>query len=356
MLFNHVKKWSLQTAGAPAPEGYGFSIKSAPLVSVVIPTHNRNLLLIDAVESALAQTWSNIEVVIVDDGSTDDTAVTARRMIGTRWPQERVRYTWQQNMGASAARNHGLRLSHGAYVQFLDSDDLLYPTKVAKQVGVLEQSENRNAVCCNCYGEMGPMAKAGIGLAAERIGYPATNPKELVTELSSRRVHGMQTSAPLWRRRFLAGHAGWREDIALGDDLEYHIRLLADADKVCFIDEELFFVREHPGSRLSADQMSAASLASLIRTRQAIFSTLQQCGLWDAQTQRAFLGAMRTIYANALQLGNHETIRALEEWLWELANSPERNRQFHTLILLRRVLGRRFLLGAHKLANALRST
>ncbi len=340
----------------PFVEGAETNIKLGPLVSVVIPTHNRNLLLVDAVESALVQTWSDIEIVIVDDGSTDDTAVTARTMIGTTWPQERVRYTWQENKGAAAARNHGLQLSRGAYVQFLDSDDLLHPTKLAKQVGVLEQSENRNAACCNCYGKIGPMANTWIGVATERIGYPATSPIELVTELSSRRVHGMQTSAPLWRRTFLAGHAGWREDISLGDDLEYHIRLLADADKVCFIDEELFFVREHPGSRLSADQMSTASLDSLIRTRQAIFSTLQQCGLWDAQTQRAFLGAMRTIYANALQLGNRATIRDLENWLWTLADSPERNIQFHALILLRRILGRHFLLGTHKLINKIRPT
>lgn len=331
------------------------NIKLGPLVSVVILTHNRKLLLVDAVESALVQTWPDIEIVIVDDGSTDDTAVTASMMIGTTWPQERVRYTWQENKGAAAARNHGLQLSRGAYVQFLDSDDLLHPTKLTKQVGVLEQSENRNAACCNCYGKIGPMANSWINVATERLGFPATSPIELITELSSRRVHGMQTSAPLWRRDFLMNHAGWREDISLGDDLEYHIRLLSSAEKVCFVDEELFFVREHVGPRLSTGQMSASSLESLIRTRQAIFSTLEKAGLWDAPTQQAFLGAMRTIYANALHLNDHATLRGLEEWLWKLADSPRRNHQFHALILLRRTLGRRFLLGAHKLLNSLRS-
>lgn len=327
-----------------------------PAASIVIPTHNRRDLLPHAVESCLNQTWENCEILIVDDGSTDGTDVLVADMTVSAWPRDRLHYFKQTNRGASAARNHGLQLAQGSYVQFLDSDDLLDHSKIARQIELLETPKNYDAACCYCYGTMGEHGLDSAIAPAARIGFQTENPRDLIRELCSRRVHGMQTSAPLWRRNHLMKHAGWREDISLGDDLEYHIRLLADANKVCFIDEELFFVREHPGSRLSADQMSAASLASLVRTRQSIFGTLQQSGLWDAQTQRAFLGAMRTIYANALQLGNRATIRDLENWAWTLADSPKRNIQFQALILLRRILGRHFLLGTHQLISKIRPT
>ena len=327
---------------------------AGPLVSIIIPTYNRRDLLSEAVASCLSQTWGNLEILVVDDGSTDGTdAFVSREARGSWADRASVRYYKQANKGASSARNIGLGLATGEYVQFLDSDDVLHPTKIAEQVRVLELPECQSAVCCNCYGTMGPSPTGGHDSLLERIGHEATDPKELVRELCSRHVHGMQTSAPLWRRGFLVTRAGWREDIALGDDLEYHIRLLVDAAKICFIGKALFFVREHPGPRLSADALSTASLESLLRTRRAIFATLQMSGLWDAETQRIFLDAMRTIYANALRLDDRTTIHDLESWLWTLAAAPKRCRQFHVLIVLRRLLGRYFLLGTHALVRKL---
>lgn len=329
------------------------AMPSSPRVSVIIPTFNRRHLLTDAVESCLNQSYQNLEVIIVDDGSTDDTGAYVAEQISGPW-RGRVQYFRQDNSGASAARNHGSQLALGDFVQYLDSDDLLMPTKIDKQIAILEAPQNIEAACCYCYGAMGVLAQGTTSEPAVRIGHPANEPKELVRQLSTRIVHGMQTSAPLWRRSHLMKHSGWREDISLGDDLEYHIRLLADANKVCFIDEELFFVREHPSPRLSTDQMSPASLASLINTRQAIFATLQKSELWDAQMQHSFLGAMRTIYANALQLGDPVTIRDLEDWLWSLASSPRKAHALKALIQLRRMLGRHFLLGAHRMVLKLR--
>src|SRR5215217_2853327 len=93
---------------------------AVPLVSVVIPCYNQAHFLGEAIESALAQSHPNFEVVVVNDGSTDDTAEVA-----ARYP--RVRYLRQKNRGLSAARNTGLRHSEGEYVVFLDADDRLLP-------------------------------------------------------------------------------------------------------------------------------------------------------------------------------------------------------------------------------------
>jgi len=101
------------------------------LVSVVIPTYNRAQLCRKAVESVLSQTYQNVEVIVVDDGSTDNTKECASI------PDTRVRYVWQRNSGVSAARNLGLQSAKGEYIAFLDSDDTWIPWKLDLQLSVL---------------------------------------------------------------------------------------------------------------------------------------------------------------------------------------------------------------------------
>jgi glycosyltransferase involved in cell wall biosynthesis len=102
------------------------------LVSVIIPCYNQAHFLREAIESALAQTYSNREIIVVDDGSSDSTATVARRY-------SLVRYVYQQNAGPSAARNTGLKQSHGEYLVFLDADDRLLPEALEIGVDCLRQ-------------------------------------------------------------------------------------------------------------------------------------------------------------------------------------------------------------------------
>lgn len=106
-----------------------------PKVSVVIPTYNYAHFLPEAVQSVLAQTFPNFELIIVDDGSTDNTPEVAKRFLG----DPRVRYVRQENRGLSAARNTGIREARGKYVAFLDPDDLWLPEKLEKQVALVEK-------------------------------------------------------------------------------------------------------------------------------------------------------------------------------------------------------------------------
>ncbi len=104
-----------------------------PRVSVIIPTFN-NLRYIDqTVASVMEQTYESYEIIVIDDGSTDDTASYFAGLDGP------VCYVYQENEGVSAARNHGLRLARGKYVVFLDGDDLLLPNKIEKQVNFLDR-------------------------------------------------------------------------------------------------------------------------------------------------------------------------------------------------------------------------
>jgi glycosyltransferase involved in cell wall biosynthesis len=106
---------------------------SSPLVSVVIPTYNYGRFVCQAVDSALAQTYSPLEVIVVDDGSTDDT-----RQRLQSFGQE-IRYVYQQNKHLSAARNNGIREARGVFIALLDSDDIWAPEKLARQVELFDR-------------------------------------------------------------------------------------------------------------------------------------------------------------------------------------------------------------------------
>lgn len=104
-----------------------------PTVSVIIPTYNRARLIGEAIQSVLDQTFTDLELIVVDDGSTDNT-----ESVVTEFKDPRVRYIHQENMGISAARNAGIHNTQGRYVAFLDSDDLWLPRLLESQVPVLD--------------------------------------------------------------------------------------------------------------------------------------------------------------------------------------------------------------------------
>jgi GT2 family glycosyltransferase len=113
----------------------------APLVSVIIPTHNRLRMLQDAIDSVLAQTYRAFEIIVVDDGSDDGTVEKIAARYGSA-----VRIVAQARRGVAAARNLGVKCSSGAYLAFLDSDDMWRRRKLETQMSFM-QTEARSQIC-----------------------------------------------------------------------------------------------------------------------------------------------------------------------------------------------------------------
>ena len=108
------------------------SITGDPLVSVIIPCYNHGRYLANAIESVLTQNYDRIEIIVIDDGSVDDTAMVAKKY-------DQVIYYYQTNQGLSASRNRGIELSKGDFIVFLDADDWLLPNAIQLNLQKLQQ-------------------------------------------------------------------------------------------------------------------------------------------------------------------------------------------------------------------------
>ena len=307
----------------------------APLVSIVIPTYNRAQMIGAAVQSCREQTHPNCEIIIVDDGSTDDTAsvlaALAREAVGA------VHVIRQSNAGASAARNTGLEAARGAYVQFLDSDDVLHPEKIERQLTAIGRVEACDGVLC-----FGRLETAN---GSQRIGLDlGTDPMAYVQELCSRTVHVVQTAAPLWRRDFLTDERTWNAGISLGDDLEFHIRCLADMRELAFVADELFVVKYHDGDRLSDFSIDNRRLLSLLSTCEAIFRTLVAKNKWTGLCADNSIAIMRSLYVNFLRRLPDADVHLLEKLILEMARPSTRSFTLYAMLFLRRLLGRNAVL------------
>jgi glycosyltransferase involved in cell wall biosynthesis len=206
-----------------------------PLVSVIIPCYNAAQYVGEAVTSALNQTYSNVEVIVVDDGSSDQ-SIEVIQSFGDRIRLERTKH-----QGACAARNRGLQLSQGEFIQFLDADDVLLPEKIERQIPIL-QSDQADLVFCNGYlfGDDRPQRPIKKLLALP-------SPVGQDPFLYCLR-HGFGTEGPLHKRRFLEKVGGFREELPGAQEFDLHIRLSAVGARLIKLDDFLFKHRNHDDS------------------------------------------------------------------------------------------------------------
>ena len=192
-----------------------------PLISVIIPTYNRASFLPQAVESALGQAGVEVEVIIVDDGSTDETPELVNQRASV-WG-DRVSYVRQQNSERSAARNNGLCRARGEYVTFLDSDDLWRPDHARKCIEALR----RHPEAVAAYGEYGLMSADNRPIC-ETVKRPASEGKHFMRDLCLKRLILHPTEVVL-RRSMLTSNELFDRDIPGAEDWLLWVRLATEA-------------------------------------------------------------------------------------------------------------------------------
>lgn len=215
-------------------------MKPEPLVSAVIPTYNRARVVSEAIDSVLGQTYPHVEVIVVDDGSTDDTLEMLKSY------GDRIRLVSQENRGPAAARNRGVAASRGEIIAFLDSDDLWLPTKLERQVELLQKTPD-SVPCCLCnitmrwsekelqsfgIARLDPQLSEGIWLNVDEV-------------LATRFVLFNQGIAI--RREVLEKLGGFDESLRLLEDHDLALRLSLEGPWA-FIREPLVIWRETKGS------------------------------------------------------------------------------------------------------------
>jgi glycosyltransferase involved in cell wall biosynthesis len=239
------------------------------LVTIVVPVYNRPALLRRAVESALAQTYRPVEIVIVDDGSTDETPQVASELAARH---AEVRVVRQENGGPGAARERGRLAARGAFLQYLDSDDVLLPEKIERQVEALAND-------------------AAAGVAYARTRYRDSAGREIActwkplldgeTSIFPRFLIGRlwETVTPLYRRS-VADAAGPWTPRRLEEDWEYDCRVGAHGVKLAFVPEVLAEHRDDAADRLSRGRaLDPARLRDRAAAHASIYASALRAGV-----------------------------------------------------------------------------
>lgn len=255
-----------------------------PLISIIIPCWNAECYVGEAIESALAQTYLNVEVIVIDDGSTDSSLEVIKSF------GDRIRWETGPNQGGCAARNRGLSLAKGDLIQFLDADDVLLPHKLALQVPhALAAGPERLSLC---FGKT-DCGDAFLDWQYARHYNHLRDPVDFL-------VRGIvQTSAPLHFRKNLLKQGGFDENLPCAQEWDLHLRLICAGLGIAQLCEVLFVVCRQPNS-VSSDSLKVLKQHRYIIDKAA--SLLRATGDLTAARSRS-LGVALAGSALALELG-----------------------------------------------------
>ncbi|OIP69647.1 MAG: glycosyl transferase family 2 [Oscillatoriales cyanobacterium CG2_30_44_21] len=221
-----------------------------PLVSILIPAYNAEPYIAETLESAIAQTWGNIEIIVVDDGSKDDTLAIAKR-----YETKGVKVIAQSNQGASAARNMALQEAQGDFIQYLDADDLLAPDKIELQLYLLEKDPTSPYIAASEWARF-------FRDISEAFFTPSNlwTDKKPIDWLVNAGIGNLMMHPAAWLvPRHISDKAGvWNEQISLNDDGEYFGRIVLASQEVKFCHGAKSYYRSGLSGSLSGSKSRKA--------------------------------------------------------------------------------------------------
>lgn len=214
-----------------------------PLVSILIPAYNAEEWIADTLQSAVRQTWPRREIIVVNDGSRDQTLAAARR-----FESAGVRVHTQENQGAAAARNTAFSLSQGDYIQWLDADDLLSPDKISRQMTIQGEWPSDRAVLSCGWGNF--LYRQHRAQFVPTSLWCDLSPAEWMIRQMEENIY-MQTATWLVSRKVTQEAGPWDTRLLGDDDGEYFSRVLMASEGTRFVPEAKVYYRMSGSSSLS---------------------------------------------------------------------------------------------------------
>lgn len=269
-----------------------------PLVSIVIPTYNRKAMLMEAIDSALSQRYKNIEIIVVDDGSTDG---TEQVMLEKRGENASIRYVRQENSGVSAARNHGARIAQGEYLSFLDSDDIYLPDCILDKIQMTLTSNDWEVIGGGC-------DYLTIGIAKPMRSTPA-KPATTYADLCIYTAFPGASNNIFVKRDSFLRIGGFNENLKNSEDRDL-LRRLATMGGVISVPRSTVMMRIH------AEERSGRHLERMISDRQLISNQIP-----EPQLRRKSLSWNAFVAGNAAW-NQKRWLLAMRYWIHSLFLSP----------------------------------
>ena len=233
------------------------------LVSIIIPLYNAEKYIAESIESVLYQTYTNIEILLINDGSTDNSLQVAKQ-----YERENLKIFSQENKGASAARNYGLREAKGEYIQFLDADDLLSTNKIEEQVNLIKGDSTKISVCPIIHFFDGENLDEKA-IDTEWYHGVFDNPVNFLFELyggGSREGGMIQPNSWLVSKSIIEKAGYWNENLTLDDDGEYFCRVIMASSGIKCANTAINYYRKFRGKK------SLSALSDSIAIKSAYLS------------------------------------------------------------------------------------
>ncbi len=286
-------------SGSPATHPPRSSPAGRPAVSIIMPAYNVEPFVGGAIESVRSQTFSDFELVVVDDGSTDGTAAAVERHAQE---DDRIRLVRQSNRGLSAARNVALQHSSGAYLAILDSDDAWMPSFLDSQIGILERRPDVDIITTNAWFVGG--SRSGRTAGPQPDPRPDPDLRHLLEDETAVFV------MCVFRRRVYDAIGGFDEAFRSNEDYDFWIRAAMAGFRFARNDTPSAYYRRREDS-LSADElrMLKGILRVYAKTREALGQRPEELAILDAQVERFETERVAAEARHALETGDHTAVQ-----------------------------------------------